>query len=97
MDNKKYYWLKLKSDFFDTEDLILLEAMPDGVIYSNILLKLYLKSIQNEILYKSKLNEFIKQPNYIIEKALQLFEDFEFIKIENNIIEILNQDFIKKR
>lgn len=89
--------LKIGQDFFYKDELVIIEGMDNGIIYSNILLKLYLKSIKNEILYKSKLNEFIKQPDYIIEKALQLFEDFEFIKIENNIIEMLNKDFIKRR
>lgn len=89
--------LKIGQDFFYKDELVIIEGMDNGIIYSNILLKLYLKSIKNEILYKSKLNEFIKQPDYIIEKALQLFEDFEFIKIENNIIEMLNKDFIKRK
>ena len=38
-DNKKYYYLKLKDDYFDSDDLIVLENMPDGYLYSNILLK----------------------------------------------------------
>lgn len=45
-DNKKYYYMKLKEDFFDTEEMIILEGMQDGYIYSNILLKLYLKSLK---------------------------------------------------
>ena len=89
--------LKIGQDFFYKDELVIIEGMNNGIIYSNILLKLYLKSIKNEVLYKNKLNEFIKQPDYIIEKALQLFEDFEFIKIKNNIIEMLNKDFIKRK
>ena len=45
-DNKKYYYMKLKEDFFDTEEMIVLEGIQDGYIYSNILLKLYLKSLK---------------------------------------------------
>ena len=42
-DNRKYYYLKLKEDFFDTDEMKILESMKDGYLYSNILLKLYLK------------------------------------------------------
>ncbi|MDG4813858.1 phage replisome organizer N-terminal domain-containing protein, partial [Hydrogenovibrio sp. 3SP14C1] len=45
-DNKKYYYLKLKDNFFDSDEMIVLESMPDGYIYSNILLKLYLRSLK---------------------------------------------------
>ena len=38
--------MKLKEDFFDTEEMIVLEGIQDGYIYSNILLKLYLKSLK---------------------------------------------------
>ena len=43
-DNRKYYYLKLKENYFDNDSIVLLESMQDGVLYSNILLKLYLKS-----------------------------------------------------
>ena len=41
-DNKKYYYLKLKEDFFDSPEIKVLESMPNGYKYSNLLLKLYL-------------------------------------------------------
>lgn len=47
-DNRKYYYLKLKEGFFDSDELKVLESMPDGMIYSNILLKMYLRSLRNE-------------------------------------------------
>ena len=43
-DNRKYYYLKLKENFFDSDSIVLLEDMKDGILYSNILLKLYLSS-----------------------------------------------------
>jgi len=46
-DNRKYYYLKLKENFFEGDAIVLLENMPDGILYSNILLKLYLKSLKN--------------------------------------------------
>lgn len=45
-DNRKYYYLKLKENFFDSDSIVLLEDMKDGILYSNILLKLYLKSLK---------------------------------------------------
>ena len=38
-DNRKYYYLKLKENYFDDDSIVLLESMQDGVLYSNILLK----------------------------------------------------------
>ncbi|WP_091995520.1 phage replisome organizer N-terminal domain-containing protein [Peptostreptococcus sp. D1] len=46
-DNKKYYYLKLKENFFESDEIIYLESLPDGYKYSNILLKLYLRSLKN--------------------------------------------------
>ena len=44
-DNRKYYYLKLKENYFDDDSIVLLESMQDGVLYSNILLKLYPSSL----------------------------------------------------
>ena len=35
-DNRKYYYLKLKENYFDDDSIVLLESMQDGVLYSNI-------------------------------------------------------------
>ena len=51
-DNRKYYYLKLKESYFDDDAIVLLESMQDGMLYSNILLKLYLKSLK----YKPMMN-----------------------------------------
>ena len=56
-DNKKYYYLKLKENFFDSPEIKVLEAMPNGYKYSNLLLKLYLKSLRFEGMVR--LNEYI--------------------------------------
>ena len=34
-DNRKYYYLKLKENYFDDDSIVLLESMQDGVLYSN--------------------------------------------------------------
>lgn len=44
--NKKYFYMRLKEDFFRSPELIAVESMPNGYQYSNILLKLYLLSLR---------------------------------------------------
>lgn len=43
-DNKKYYYIKLKDNYFDQDNIKILESMPNGYIYSLIVIKLYLKA-----------------------------------------------------
>lgn len=47
-DNKKYYWLKLNQNFFEREEVKVLEGMENGEQYINFYLKLLLKSIATE-------------------------------------------------
>lgn len=55
MGNKKYYYLKLKENFFESEEMVLLQQMKDGYLYSDILLKMYLRSLKGEgqLMYKN--------------------------------------------
>lgn len=46
--NKKYFYMRLKEDFFRSPELIAVESMPNGYQYSNILLKLYLLSLRGD-------------------------------------------------
>jgi len=43
-DNKKYYYLKLKDNYFEQDNIKVLESLPNGHLYSLIILKLYLKA-----------------------------------------------------
>lgn len=45
-DNKKYYYLKLKENFFDTEEMKILESQKNGIEYQNIYLKMCLLSLK---------------------------------------------------
>lgn len=47
-ENKKYYWLKLKRDFFKRHDIRIVESMPNGKDYILFYLKLLLESIDHE-------------------------------------------------
>lgn len=87
-NDKKYYFLKLKEDFFFSGEVLIIEKMPDGMLYSNILLKLYLLSLKfNGFL---KLNENVNYtPEMLasltgheletVEKALDLFLELGLI------------------
>ena len=43
-DNKKYYYIKLKDNYFDQDNIKVLEAQENGYIYSLIIIKLSIKS-----------------------------------------------------
>ena len=63
-DNRKYYYLKLKESYFDDDSIVLLESMQDGILYSYILLKLYLKSLKHG--GRLQLDESIPYPPQMI-------------------------------
>lgn len=80
-DNKKYYYLKLKENFFDSEEMIILQNMPDGYLYSDILMKLYLRSLKNEgkLIFKdlipytpNVLAQVVRHQIGTVEKALEI-------------------------
>ena len=106
-DNKKYYYLKLKDNFYDSEQMIILQHMQDGYLYSDILMKLYLRSLKTD--GKLMFNNLIPYtPNILaqvvrhqvgtVEKALKIFQQLGLIEIlENGAIFMLDiQNFIGK-
>ena len=44
-ENRKYYYMKLKENFFTDAKMVILESMQDGLLYSNLLLKMYLTHV----------------------------------------------------
>ena len=106
-DNKKYYYLKLVDNFYERDEMIILESMPDGYMYSNILLKLYLRSLKNEgklmfnnrIPYNaSMLANVTRFPVAVVEKAIAIFKELGLIEVlDNGAIYMLDiQNFIGK-
>nr|DAT45073.1 MAG TPA: DnaD like replication protein [Caudoviricetes sp.] len=106
-DNKKYYYLRLKDNFFDGDELKILESMKDGYLYSNILLKLYLRSLKNDgklvvndrIPYNAEMLASVTGHQVgTIKQALSMFKELGLIEIlENGAIYMLDiQNFIGK-
>lgn len=107
MSEVKYYYIKLKDNFFDKEEIKLLESMKDGYLYSNILLKICLKSLKMDGLLM--LNEYIpydanmlsaivNHPVGVVKEALGLFEKLGLITVKdsgqiwiNNIQELIGK------
>ena len=47
MESKKFYWLKLKRDFFKRHDIFIIEGMEDGMAISHFYIKLMLESVDH--------------------------------------------------
>jgi len=106
-DNKKYYYLKVKENFYDSEEMIILQNMQDGYLYSDILMKLYLRSLKNEgklmfkntIPYNSQiLSQVVRHSVGVVEKALNIFKGLGLVEVlDNGAIYMLDiQNFIGK-
>jgi predicted phage replisome organizer len=94
--SKKYYWLKLKRDFFKRHDIRIIEEMPNGKDYILFYLKLLLESIDHEgnlrfsdaIPYNEQMLSVVTNTNIdIVKSAMSLF-------IELNMIEVFDDQTI---
>lgn len=92
-DNKKYYYMRLKEDFFDSDEIKIIESQPNGYLYSNILLKLYLKSLKRN--GKLMVTDFIPYTLESLSKvlghnidtvrnAIEIFKEFKLIEELSN-------------
>ena len=91
MGDKKYYWLKLKRDFFKRHDIRIIEEMPNGKEYILFYLKLLLESIDHEgalrfsetVPYNEQMLSVITNTNIdIVRSAMKMF-------IELNMMDVL--------
>jgi len=92
-ENKKYYWLKLKEDFFEDETIKFIEEQENGIKYSNFYLKLCLKSVKTEgklirlvgeTLIPYDINSLSKLTGVdfdTVRSAMNLFESIGLVKI----------------
>lgn len=92
-DNKKYYYLRVKENFYDSDEMIILESMPDGFLYSNILIKLYLRSLKNngKLMFNDRipfnsemLSKITRHPVAVVEKAVSIFKKMNLIDVLDN-------------
>ena len=92
-DNRKYYYLKLKENYFGDDSIVLLESMQDGILYSYILLKLYLKSLKNggklqldeNIPYTAQMIATLtRQQVGTVERALKIYLQLGLVEVMTN-------------
>lgn len=93
---KKYYWLKLKEDFFDDDSISWLEEQPKGKEYALFYLKLCLKSLKTDgILIRTvgtmlvpydmkKLSEITKTDFDTVVVAMELLKNIGLVEIFEN-------------
>jgi predicted phage replisome organizer len=96
MAGKKYYWLKLKRDFFKRHDIRIIEEMQNGKDYILFYLKLLLESIDHDgnlrfsdaIPYNEQMLSVVTNTNIdIVKAAMDLF-------LKLNMIEIMDDETI---
>jgi predicted phage replisome organizer len=89
-ETKKFYWLKLKRDFFKRHDIRIIEEMENGKDYILFYLKMLLESIDHEgqlrfsetIPYNEKMLSVITNTNIdIVRSALKVFTELNMIEI----------------
>lgn len=89
-EGKKFYWLKLKRDFFKRHDIRIIEEMPNGKDYVLFYLKLLLESIDHEgslrfsdtIPYNEQMLAVVTNTNVdIVRSAMKLFIELGMMSI----------------
>ena len=87
--DKKYYWLKLKRDFFKRHDIQIIEVMPNGKDYILFYLKLLCESVDHngelrfneEIPYNDEMLATITRTNIdIVRSAIQIFIQLQMME-----------------
>lgn len=90
MSGNKYYWLKLKKDFFKRHDMKIVEAMPNGKDYILFYLKLLCESLDHNgslrfsdlVPYNETMLSAITNTNVdIVRSAVKLFTELGMMKV----------------
>lgn len=103
----KYYYLRLKENFFDSDEIKLLESGENGLEYSSFLLKLYCKSLKQEgrltlndlVPYDAEMLATVTRCSVeFVEKALKKLKRLGLIEVlDDGVIYMLDiQNFIGK-
>lgn len=95
-ENKKYFYLKLKDNFFSSEEMLILESLPDGLIYQNIYLRMCLLSLKNEgaLTFKNMLPYDLRMLATVLridvaklKMAVEMFENLGLVtKTDNEVL-----------
>lgn len=91
---KKYYWIKLKADFFRQKEIKKLRRIAGGDTYTIIYLKMLLLALKND----NKLYFEGVEDDFADELALELDEESDNVKMtlaflqNQNLIEMINED-----
>lgn len=89
-ETKKYYWLKLKKDFFKRHDIQIIESMDNGKDYLLFYLKMLVESVDHDgnlrfndtIPYNEKMLSTITNTNVdIVRGAMSVFKSLNMIEI----------------
>ena len=89
-ESKKYYWLKLKRDFFKRHDIQIIEAMTNGKDYILFYLKLLCESVDHEgnlrfsdqIPYNEEMLATITNTNVdIVRQAIKIFTELDMMDV----------------
>ena len=89
-ENRRFYYLKLKENFYNSETMVVLESMPDGLLYSNLLLKMYLMSLKSGgILMLGEhlphtvqtIATFTRHQIGSVERAIKVFMEFGLVEV----------------
>ena len=89
-DEKRYYWLKLKRDFFKRHDIQIIESMENGKDYLIFYLKLLCESVDHDgglrfseqIPYNLEMLSTITRTNVdIVRSAVKLFTELDMMEI----------------
>ena len=100
MSNGKYYWLKLKKDFFKRHDIQIIEAMPNGKDYILFYLKLLVESVDHEgalrfsdtIPYNAEMLSVVTNTNVdIVRSALKVFTELNMIDVLDDSTIYMNE------
>ena len=90
MSGNKYYWLKLKKDFFKRHDMKIVEALPNGKDYILFYLKLLCESLDHNgslrfsdlVPYNETMLSAITNTNVdIVRSAVKLFTELGMMKV----------------
>ena len=90
MSDRRYYWLKLKRDFFKRHDIRIIEAMPNGKDYILFYLKLLCESIDHDgslrfsekIPYSETMLATLTDTNVdIVRSAIKVFSELGMMEV----------------